>query len=126
LHADDTVHICGHGLADRGHPDHDLDERVGALTAPFGKQQRPLPQAIAGDIACVTKLGHAETGDTLSGTGAPLLIEPWPMPDPLLPIAVRAHSKADEDKLSTGLTRLAAEDPALRLEHNADTGQLVL
>ncbi|MBF6268191.1 elongation factor G-like protein EF-G2 [Nocardia farcinica] len=126
LHADDTVHICGHGLADRGHPDHDLDERVGALTAPFGKQQRPLPQAIAGDIACVTKLGHAETGDTLSGTGAPLLIEPWPMPDPLLPIAVRAHSTADEDKLSTGLTRLAAEDPALRLEHNADTGQLVL
>ncbi|MET8776199.1 elongation factor G-like protein EF-G2 [Nocardia sp. NPDC004654] len=126
LHADDTVHVCGHGLADRGHPDHDVDERVGAVTAPFGKQQRPLGEAIAGDIACVTKLGHAETGDTLSGTGKPLVIEPWPMPDPLLPIAIRAHSKADEDKLSQGLARLAAEDPALRVENNSQTHQLVL
>ncbi|MEV0294888.1 elongation factor G-like protein EF-G2 [Nocardia sp. NPDC050710] len=126
LHADDTVHVCGHGLADRGHPDHDADERVGSVTAPFGKQQRPLGQVIAGDIAYVTKLGHAETGDTLSETGAPLLIEPWPMPDPLLPIAIRAHSKADEDKLSQGLARLAAEDPAIRLENNSQTHQLVL
>ncbi|WP_431949953.1 elongation factor G-like protein EF-G2 [Nocardia lijiangensis] len=126
LHADDTVHVCGHGLAERGHPDHDVDERVGSVTAPFGKQQRPLGEAIAGDIAYVTKLGHAETGDTLSGTGKPLVIEPWPMPDPLLPIAIRAHSKSDEDKLSQGLTRLAAEDPALRIENNSKTHQLVL
>lgn len=126
LHADDTVHVCGHGMAERGHPDHDVDERVGSVTAPFGKQQRPLGEAIAGDIAYVTKLGHAETGDTLSGTGKPLVIEPWPMPDPLLPIAIRAHSKADEDKLSQGLTRLAAEDPALRVENNPHTRQLVL
>ncbi|MBF6357155.1 elongation factor G-like protein EF-G2 [Nocardia higoensis] len=129
LHADDTVHVRGHGLAtpgDPAHPDHDADDRIGAVTAPFGKQQRPLPQAIAGDIAYVTKLAHAETGDTLSATGAPLLIEPWPLPEPLLPVAVRAHGKSDEDRLSTGLARLTAEDPTLRAEHNRDTGQLVL
>ncbi|WP_330253675.1 elongation factor G-like protein EF-G2 [Nocardia sp. NBC_00565] len=126
LRPDETVHVCGHGLEDRGHESHDIDERIGAVTAPFGKQQRPLTQAIAGDIAYVTKLSHAETGDTLSGTAAPLLIEPWRMPDPLLPIAIRAHSKADEDKLSHGLSRLAAEDPAMRLEQNGDTHQIVL
>ncbi|WP_433193552.1 elongation factor G-like protein EF-G2 [Nocardia sp. CA-107356] len=126
LHPDDTVHVCGHGLEDRGHESHDVDERIGAITAPFGKLQRPLGQAIAGDIAYVTKLSHAETGDTLSGTATPLLIEPWRMPDPLLPIAIRARSKADEDKLSSGLARLAAEDPAIRLEQNPDTHQIVL
>ncbi|MEK2473439.1 elongation factor G-like protein EF-G2 [Streptomyces noursei] len=126
LRPDDTVHVSGHGLTDRGHEDHDVDERVGALSAPFGKQQRPLPLAIAGDLACVAKLTRAETGDTLSAKDDPLLMEPWAMPDPLLPIAIRAHSKADEDKLSQGLARLVAEDPTMRLEHNQDTRQVVL
>ncbi|MEU1983138.1 elongation factor G-like protein EF-G2 [Nocardia sp. NPDC019395] len=122
LHADDTVHIRGHGRD----ADHAAEDRIGGVTAPFGKEQRPLDEAVAGDIACVSKLGHAETGDTLSGTASPLLIEPWRMPDPLLPTAVRAHSKADEDKLSQSLARLVAEDPALRVENNDRTGQLVL
>ncbi|WP_028477411.1 elongation factor G-like protein EF-G2 [Nocardia sp. CNY236] len=126
LHADQTVHVSGHGLEDRGHASHEVDERIGAISAPFGKQQRPLGHAIAGDIAYVTKLGHAETGDTVSSTDNPLRIDPWPMPDPLLPVAIRAHSKSDEDKLSQSLARLAAEDPTLRLEHNAQTHQLVL
>lgn len=105
---------------------HESDERIGALSAPFGKQQRPLSKAVAGDLACVAKLGHAETGDTLSAKGDPLLMEPWTMPDPLLPVAIQAHSKADEDKLSQGLARLVAEDPTMRLEQNPDTRQLVL
>ncbi|EOT01578.1 elongation factor G [Streptomyces noursei CCRC 11814] len=126
LRPDDTVHVSGHGLEDRGHEDHDVDERVSALSAPFGKQQRPLTRAIAGDLACVAKLTRAETGDTLSGKDAPLLMEPWAMPDPLLPVAIRAHSKADEDKLSQGLARLVAEDPTMCLEHNQDTRQVVL
>ncbi len=125
LHADDTVHIHGHGSA-AGNGAHDVDERIGSVTAPFGKQQFPLSQAIAGDIAYVTKLGHAETGDTVSAKDSPLLIEPWPLPEPLLPVAVRAHGKADEDKLSQGLARLVAEDPTVRLEQNARTHQLVL
>ncbi|NUL05620.1 elongation factor G-like protein EF-G2 [Streptomyces lunaelactis] len=126
LRPDDTVHVSGHGLADRGHEDHDVDERIGALSAPFGKQQRPLPQVIAGDLACVAKLGRAETGDTLSAKDDPLLMEPWTMPDPLLPVAIQAHSKADEDKLSQGLSRLVAEDPTMRLEQNRATHQVVL
>ncbi|MER5200709.1 elongation factor G-like protein EF-G2 [Streptomyces sp. NPDC002740] len=126
LHPDETVHVSGHGLADRGHEDHDVDERIGALSAPFGKQQRTLTHCIAGDLACVAKLGHAETGDTLSAKGDPLLMEPWRMPDPLLPLAIQAHSKADEDKLSQGLGRLVAEDPTMRLEQNQHTHQVVL
>ncbi|MBO7937276.1 elongation factor G-like protein EF-G2 [Streptomyces antibioticus] len=126
LRADDTVHVSGHGLADRGHEDHDVDERVGALSAPFGKQQRALSHCIAGDLACVAKLGRAETGDTLSAKDDPLLMEPWQMPDPLLPLAIEAHSKADEDKLSQGLSRLVAEDPTMRLEQNPHTHQVVL
>ncbi|MFF8291850.1 elongation factor G-like protein EF-G2 [Streptomyces sp. NPDC016309] len=126
LRPDETVHVSGHGLADRGHEDHDVDERIGALSAPFGKQQRQLNRCIAGDLACVAKLSRAETGDTLSSKDDPLLMEPWSMPDPLLPLAIQAHGKADEDKLSQGLSRLVAEDPTMRLEQNQDTHQVVL
>ncbi|MDX3533267.1 elongation factor G-like protein EF-G2 [Streptomyces sp. MB09-01] len=126
LKAEETVHVSGHGLADRGHEDHDVDERIGTLTGPFGKQQRALTRCIAGDLACVAKLTRAETGDTLSAKDDPLLMEPWTMPDPLLPLAIEAHSKADEDKLSQGLARLVAEDPTMRLEQNPHTHQVVL
>ncbi|MFD9118290.1 elongation factor G-like protein EF-G2 [Streptomyces bottropensis] len=129
LRPDATVHVSGHGLADRGHEGralHEADERIGALSAPFGKQQRTLTHCIAGDLACVAKLSRAETGDTLSAKDDPLLMEPWEMPDPLLPLAIQAHSKADEDKLSQGLARLVAEDPTMRLEQNRDTHQVVL
>ncbi len=126
LRPDETVHVSGHGLQDRGHEDHDVDERVGALSSPFGKVQRTVSEAIAGDLACVAKLSRAETGDTLSAKDDPLLMEPWVMPDPLLPVAIEAHSKADEDKLSQGLGRLVAEDPTMRLEQNPDTHQVVL
>ena len=130
LRPDTTVHVSGHFSsffgADRGHEDHDVDERVGALTSPLGKAQRTVSRAIAGDICAVAKLTRAETGDTLSDKDDPLLMEPWVMPDPLLPVAIVARSKADEDKLSQGLARLVAEDPALRLEQNPETSQLVL
>ncbi|MEU9576827.1 elongation factor G-like protein EF-G2 [Streptomyces chilikensis] len=126
LRPDTVVHVSGHGLADRGHEDHDTDERVSALTSPFGKQQRPVTHAVAGDLVCVAKLSRAETGDTLSAKDDPLLMKPWALPDPLLPLAVEAHSKADEDRLSEGLSRLVGEDPTMRLEHDRDTGQVVL
>ena len=126
LRPDETVHVSGHGMEDRGHEDHDVDERIGALSSPFGKHQRPVPSAAAGDLVCVAKLTRAETGDTLSDKERPLLMAPWQMPDPLLPIAIEAHSKADEDKLSQGLSRLVAEDPTMRLEQNPDTHQVVL
>ncbi|MGH3256709.1 MAG: elongation factor G-like protein EF-G2 [Streptosporangiaceae bacterium] len=126
LRPDASVHVSGHGRATRGHADHDDDERVGALTSPLGKQQRSVTSCSAGDICAVAKLGTAETGDTLSDKERPLLMEAWSMPEPLLPIAIVAKSKADEDKLSSGLSRLVTEDPTLRLENNPETRQLVL
>jgi elongation factor G len=126
LRPDASVHVSGHGMAERGHADHDADERVGALTSPLGKQQRPISACPAGDICAVAKLGTAEAGDTLSDPAKPMLMEPWSMPEPLLPVAITAKSKADEDKMSQALGRLVAEDPTLRMEMNAETRQLVL
>lgn len=126
LRPDMSVHVSGHGRAQRGHPDHDDDERVGALTSPLGKQQRPVTECPAGSICAVAKLSTAESGDTLSSREQPLLMEPWSMPEPLLPVAIVARSKADEDKLSAALGRLVAEDPTMRLEINPETHQLVL
>jgi len=126
LRPDVVIHVSGHGLADRGHADHDTDERVGALTSPLGKQQRPVASCPAGDICAVAKLTSAETGDTLSSKERPLLMDPWAVPEPLLPVAITAKSKADEDKLSQSLARLVAEDPTLRMEMNPETRQLVL
>lgn len=126
LKPDLVVHVSGHGLADRGHEDHDVDERVAALTSPLGKTQRPLTECAAGDICAVAKLQRAETGDTLSSKTAPLLIESWQMPEALLPVAIQAKTKSDEDKLGTALNRLVAEDPTLRLERNVETHQIIL
>ena len=126
LRPDTVVHVSGHGLADRGHEDHDIDEKIGTISSPLGKAQRPMSHCIAGDICAIAKLTRAETGDTLSERETPLLMTAWEMPEPLLPVAIQARSKADEDKLSTGLGRIVAEDPTVRLDRNAETHQLVL
>jgi elongation factor G len=126
LRPDAVLHVSGHGLAERGHEDHDVDEKVGALSSPLGKALRTVDHAIAGDIVAIAKLSRAETGDTLSTQADPLLIEAWEMPEPLLPIAIQAKSKSDEDKLSTGLQRIVAEEPTVRLDRNVETAQLVL
>jgi elongation factor G len=130
IQPDQTVHVSGHFSSffgeESGHTDHDEDERIGALSIPLGKHQRPSQAVVAGDLCAVGRLSKAETGDTLSDKGSPLVLRPWTMPEPLLPIAVQAHAKADEDKLSHGLQRLAAEDPTLRIENNAETHQIVL
>jgi elongation factor G len=145
IRPDATVHVSGHlsqffgsegylsssaGHADSGsmaaHADHDEDERIGALSFPLGKQQRPAPVVVAGDICAIGKLSRAETGDTLSDKSDPLVLRPWTMPEPLLPVAVQPRAKTDEDKLSVGLGRLSAEDPTLRIEQNPETHQIVL
>jgi elongation factor G len=126
LRADDAVHVSGHFSPGTGHQDHDVDERIGVLSAVLGAEQQPLDRGIAGSIVAVSRLSRAETGDTLSSPSAPLLMEPWQMPEPLLPVAITAHSAGDDDKLATALARLLAEDPTLRLEHVASTGQTVV
>ena len=120
------IHISGHGGEQRGHPDHDADERVTQLFSPLGATLRPVERVIAGDICAGGRLGTAETGDTISAKTAPLLMAPWEMPEPLLPIAVQAATRADEDALAKALGRLTAGDPTVRIERHADTGQLVL
>jgi elongation factor G len=126
LTADSTLHVSGHFLADRGHEDHDSDERIGAISSAVGAALSPVGSGRAGDIICVARLAAAETGDTLSTPERPLLVEPWTMPVPLLPVALEAVTRQDEDKLSTALTRLAAEDPTIRIDRNAETRQVVL
>ena len=126
LTPESAIHISGHGGAGRGHPDHDADERVTQIFSPLGSQLRPIERAIAGDICAIGRLGVAETGDTISAKSAPLLMAPWEMPEPLLPIAVQAATRADEDTLAKALSRLTAGDPTVRIERHKDTGQLVL
>src|SRR3954453_1410450 len=121
-----TVHVSGHGLTERGHPDHDADERIAHVYSPLGAQLREVSACFAGDLCAITKSGSAETGDTISAKDDPLLMAPWRMPEPLLPIAVVAKSRSDEDALAKNLARLVAGDPTLRLERTPDTRQLVL
>ena len=132
LRPDEPVHVSGHlsqfvGRELEGHGDHDSDdERVGPLSAPVVDEMRAKPFAIAGDVVQVSKISQAETSDTLSGKDKPALVEPWYLPEPLLPVAIHAKSKGDEDKLGTALQRIVAEDVTMRLEHNAETHQVVL
>lgn len=127
---DATLHVSGHFSSFFGSPnshvDHDEDERIGTLSFPLGKQQRPASVVLAGDICAIGRLSRAETGDTLSDKSQPLVLKPWIMPESLLPVAIQAHAKTDEDKLAVGLGRLAAEDPTLRIEQNPETHQIVL
>ena len=81
---------------------------------------------MAGDICALTKLGTAETGDTVSASDHPLLLSCWDLPEPLLPVAVHAHTRGDEDALIKTLAKLVAADPTLRLERNQETHQTVL
>ncbi|MDQ5861769.1 MAG: elongation factor G-like protein EF-G2 [Actinomycetota bacterium] len=126
LRADTPVHVGGHGLADRGHQDHDTDERVTHLYSPLGPNLRPVAHCVAGDICALAKLGSAETGDTISAKDQPLLLATWEMPEPLMPVAVEADSRSDEDALARSLAKVAAGDPTLRVERNAETHQLIL
>lgn len=130
---DASVHVSGHrsawatdGEHTSTHEDHDEVERIGTLSVPLGKTQRPAPAVIAGDLCAIGRLRRAETSDTLASVDTPVVLEPWRMPDPQLPVAIRVRAKSDEDKLVPGLQRLAAEDPTLRVEHNPETHQIVL
>jgi len=131
LRPDETVHVSGHlgqflGHPVEGHAEHDEDERVGPLFSPLAEVSRPKTVAIAGDLALIAKLTRAETSDTLSSKDSPALVEPWVLPEPLLPVAIHPTSKGDEDKLAGALQRLVTEDVTMRMEHNAETHQVVL
>ncbi|HLS46862.1 MAG TPA: elongation factor G [Ornithinicoccus sp.] len=132
LTSDARLHVSGHlewatGHEVEGHPSHDEeDERLGQLSSPTVGGPAPRDSAIAGELVLVTKLTSAETSDTLSSSERPALVEPWLLPEPLLPVAIQAASTKEEDKLGGALQRLISEDLTLRLERNPETHQLVL
>ncbi len=126
LRSDALVHVSGHFGDSPGHEDHDVDERIGHITCMLGSQHTDVSAAIAGSVVAVSKLTRAETGDTLSLPEHPLLMEPWRMPVPLLPVAISPKSAGDEDKLGSALGRVSAEDPTLRVEHPEETHQILL
>src|SRR5215207_7416466 len=131
LSPDTPLHVSGHlqQFAPHhvdAHPNHDSDDRVGPLSSPLGDEARPKPYAIAGDLVLVSKLAAAETSDTLSNKAQPALVEPWLLPEPLLPVAIHATTRGEEEKLVSALQRLVAEDVTMRLEHNAETHQVVI
>ncbi|MEA5055555.1 MAG: elongation factor G, partial [Propionicimonas sp.] len=122
LKADDVVHVSGHGSRSA---DHDSEERIGQIQAAVGSELQPRSSAIAGEIVMVPKLTTAETGDTLSSRERPAVVGRWALPEPLLPLAVRAATRNDEDKLGAALARLAVEDSTVRLDRGG-SDQLVL
>ncbi len=125
-----VVHVAGHREAltgaRHGREDHDATERVGLLSVPVGTGTAPVGRAVAGQIVYVAKLARADTSDTLSDTGYPVVIEPWALPEPLLPTAIEAAGRGDEDKLSAALNRLLIEDPTVRVGRDQDTDQMLL
>jgi elongation factor G len=102
------------------------EERVGHLHTLRGKNQEPLEEVVAGDVGAVAKLADTSTGDTLSAKESPFVLPAPVMPDPLLPVAIAPRSRGDEEKLSSGLARVEAEDLTLRIERNPETKQTVL
>ncbi|MFC4944592.1 elongation factor G-like protein EF-G2 [Pseudonocardia sp. GCM10023141] len=131
LRPDSTVHVSGHHPAvlpqrTAAQNGHDEDERLAHVYSPLGATLREVTECVAGDICALTKLGHAETGDTVSAAADPLLLACWNLPEPLLPVAVLAHTRGDEDALGKTLTKIVAADPTLQLERNQETHQTVL
>jgi len=101
-------------------------ERIGQVSMPRGKNQETVNQVVTGDIGLVVKLANTASGDTLGVKEHPLKLASIQYPAPILSKAVHPKSKADLDKMSSGLARICEEDPSLRSQREADTGELTL
>jgi elongation factor G len=102
------------------------EERMHQLATMRGKEQESVNEVPAGDIAAVAKLTDTRTGDVLGVRGADIDVEALEPQEPTLPVAIKARTKGDEDKLANALHRLQDEDPAVRIERNAETHQTLL
>lgn len=101
-------------------------ERVGQLFTIRGKTQEPVPQVGAGDIGAVAKLNVTGTGDTLCRQDNPMKIIPIQFPEPTFSEAVYPKTKIDVDKMGMALSRLAEEDPTLRVHREIGTSETIL
>jgi len=103
-----------------------VEERFAQLGQPNGKAIVTVPEVIAGDIGVVTKLTHTETGDTLCAKDAPITQPPIVPPPASYAAAIVARSKGDEDKITSGLSRLAEEDIAFTADRDPVTNEVLV
>lgn len=101
-------------------------ERVGPLLVPVGRKHEGVPQVTAGDMALVAKLHASLTGDTLCDESNPIVLPGIEFPSSVFSVAIRAKSRADEDKVGSALARLSEEDPTIRFSLNPETKETVL
>ncbi|MFI7020212.1 elongation factor G [Streptomyces sp. NPDC050164] len=101
-------------------------ERIGRILRVQADRHAPLDRAVAGDIVAVIGLKSARAGSTLCAPGAPLVLEPPGVPEPVVSVAVESRGAGDTDRLASGLARLTEEDPSLVVRTDPETGQTVL
>ncbi len=101
-------------------------ERVGRMMMMHSNDREEITEAFAGDIIALAGLKDTTTGDTLCANNDPVVLETMTFPDPVIEIAVEPKTKADQEKMSAGLARLAAEDPSFRVETDFESGQTIM
>lgn len=104
----------------------DEKEKIGTILYVDGKKTTEAQEAKAGDIVVLTKLKYTFLNDSLCAVGSNIKFEPIVFPSPVTAYAVEPKNKADADKIGQALHRATDEDPSIRLDHNAETHQLVL
>ena len=102
------------------------NERIGRMMMMHSNNREEIEEAFAGDIIALAGLKDTTTGDTLCDKSGPVVLETMNFPDPVIEIAVEPKSKADQEKMSVGLQRLAAEDPSFRVETDIESGQTIM
>ncbi|WP_299025207.1 elongation factor G [uncultured Sulfitobacter sp.] len=101
-------------------------ERVGRMMMMHAIDREEITEAFAGDIIALAGLKDTTTGDTLCAVNDPVVLETMTFPTPVIEIAVEPKTKADQEKMSTGLARLAAEDPSFTVETDIESGQTIM
>jgi elongation factor G len=101
-------------------------ERVGRMMMMHANSREEIDEAFAGDIIALAGLKDTTTGDTLCDQSQPVVLETMTFPEPVIEIAVEPKTKADQEKMSQGLQRLAAEDPSFRVESDPESGQTIM
>lgn len=101
-------------------------ERVGRLLKMHSNKREELKEVRAGDIAAAVGLKNTLTGDTLCDMKSPVLLESMVFPEPVISVAIEPKTKADQEKLSQALAKLAQEDPTFRVTVDEETGQTII
>jgi elongation factor G len=101
-------------------------ERIGRILQMHANHREDMEAAFTGDIVAVVGLKHSSTGDTLAEPANPIILESISFPTPVISVAVEPKTKADQDKLGTGLAKLADEDPTFVVKYDDETGQTVI